>query len=478
MTVYLTLTLAVLLSLTLALIEGARNSTCRLEVECITDVAMNSVLAEYHRELFDRFDIFAVDTAYGTGSGGRAKVEEHLAHYAERNLFGEWMDLPAELIAGGGLSRDLTGLELADCTVTRALLLTDGNGSVFRRKAAESAADTYGLTAVAKVMDTLGVLTDEGLFDMDLDLWRAETNDALQEYDGLEIGLSETGKKVVLDDPTSAVDRLRGKGILNLVMENTDDLSQKTVNTGNLVGSRLRAGEVFRGNMPIPSAVTGERLLFLAYLYRNFDCYGDATEDHALNYQLEYLIGGKNSDAENLKSVALRLSALREAANAAYLLADGEKHAAVSAMAAGLSAVILLPQLQPLFETGILLAWAYAESLYDVKVLLSGGSVPLWKDTATWHYSLENALKGEDVDPAQGSVRGLAYREYLEILTAVSDTELLTMRAMDLAEADIRLTKGNENFCMDACYTALEAELNYSSSFGYRYSITRTKTYS
>ena len=41
--------------------------------------------------------------------------------------------------------------------------------------------------------------------------------------------------------------------------------------------------------------------------------------------------------------------------------------------AAVLSGAVALPELQPVFETALILAWAYLESLYDVRTLLAGG---------------------------------------------------------------------------------------------------------
>ena len=45
LTVYLSLTMSVLLSLCLALIEGVRSNAIRLEAECIMDIGMDSILA-------------------------------------------------------------------------------------------------------------------------------------------------------------------------------------------------------------------------------------------------------------------------------------------------------------------------------------------------------------------------------------------------------------------------------------------------
>ena len=66
LTVGLSLCLAVLLSLCLTLIDGVRRNGARLEIECITDIGMHSIMAEYHRELMRQYNLFAIDSSYGT----------------------------------------------------------------------------------------------------------------------------------------------------------------------------------------------------------------------------------------------------------------------------------------------------------------------------------------------------------------------------------------------------------------------------
>ena len=60
LTLYMALVLSVILSLCMTMIEGARRSAMRMEAEVITDSAMRSVLAEYHRELMRQYNIFAI----------------------------------------------------------------------------------------------------------------------------------------------------------------------------------------------------------------------------------------------------------------------------------------------------------------------------------------------------------------------------------------------------------------------------------
>ena len=138
--------------------------------------------------------------------------------------------------------------------------------------------------------------------------------------------------------------------------------------------------------------------------------------------------------------------------------------------------MVMLPELTPLLEGAILLAWAYAESVYDVRTLFAGGKVPLLKNKETWHYSLTAALHGDLKDRAQEG-KGLDYQDYLRIFMMTVNTDTLTARAMDMVEADIRKTSGNSAFRLDGCYEAVEACIRIGSSYGYQYELTRQKSY-
>ena len=134
-------------------------------------------------------------------------------------------------------------------------------------------------------------------------------------------------------------------------------------------------------------------------------------------------------------------------------------------MAAVLAGVIAQPELQPLFETALILAWAYLESLYDVKTLLAGGRVELLKTEENWHYSLTNIWNAQ-TETAKGEGTGLSYEDYLRIFLYVQPSELSTMRFMDLVEMDIRRTPGNSCFRIDGCIDRLEAEALIRSGYG------------
>lgn len=318
-----------------------------------------------------------------------------------------------------------------------------------------------------------------------------------------------------IHNPTDKLEAQRREGILKLVLKDEDELSQKILNTEGLLGNRMELGKVNHGNMPQEELNTAQQLiekfLFQEYLLRYMGRYGMEKEESSMCYQIEYLIAGKDSDIDNLKSAANRICAVREAANALYLVTNEEKMTQIRIAAELVCNLITIPELIPLLEAAIILGWAYAESIYDVKSLMAGGRVPLLKDDDNWHYGLEAALKGElkeapRVEEVQGDLQregqedpwgeavqgdlqkeelqneaqkgeGLRYEDYLRIFLMLADTDTITVRAMNMVEADIRSTEGNAAFRLDGCYDSIEAYLQFESHHGYEYEITRQRGY-
>lgn len=474
LTVYVSLSMAVLLSLCLTLIGGVRMGAARMETECIMDIGLNSILAEYHRELMYNYNLFFVDTSYGTPFPSSEKTAAHLQEYMELNAEADHVFL------ADFWYRDLLRLKVQRVNVTQASFASDGSGSVLRKRAIEAVRDDVGLTFLEEISDWLKEVESNKLLEWDGAQQKNQVDSQIQSYDGTEKQLSEKEWVTVeVNNPTTRLDETRSTGILNLVLDNAGDLSRMAVDTSRLISRRAEREEINRGNMLTGDNGAGftDRLLFQEYLMRYLANYGKPLDRDSLQYQLEYLIAGKESDVENLKSVVYRISALREAANAVYLFGDEAKCAEADALSSVLAAAMLIPEIQPLLKTSLLLGWAYAESLYDVKCLLAGERIPLIKDNASWHYGIGCIFGGAQEDVAKGSGKGQNYEDYLRILMAFTDLDTITLRVMDMMEDDIRQKPGNEYFRMDACADMFEASAEIESGYGGAYSITRSKGY-
>ncbi len=489
MTVYLTLIMTLILSLYLALIEGVRSNAIRLETECVMDIGLNSVLAEYHRELYRQYNLFAIDSSYGTPQAGKTNVERHLQSYMNRNFAME------DIFLEDYFYKDFLAISVEDTNVTRVSILTDGTGEIFRRSAVEAIKDDIGIGMLEKITEWVQIVEDNGLRQRDIGAEKREIDNQIEAYNGMEIQISEEewaivdGKKVQIseekwiivevDNPTDGLETMRRQGVLSNVIDVPDTLSMRAINPSVLITGRMEQGPISRGNCVIEKQSTIEQVeedfIFREYLLNYMGHYGYVDENNALLYQLEYLLYGENHDVDNLRKTANTLCAIREAANAIYLYADEIKCAEAELLATVIATALYVPELAGLLKHTLLLGWAYAESLYDVEVLLEGGCVPLLKNDSDWHYGLEAAMQPGKA--GEHKTAGLSYEDYLRILLYFTDTDVLTARAMNMVEADIRMTPGNSAFRLDACYNSIEVCVFVNSAYGYEYEITRQKKY-
>ncbi len=483
LTVYLSLTLGVLVTLSLALIQGARQSTLQMEAVCIADIGMDSVMAEYHRELFHQFNLLALDTSYGTETVGRENVRARLKYYLEKNMKGK----AAETMGGlsGLVCKDFLGLELEGMELDEIRILTDENGGVFRSLAAESVKDDLGISTAEEVLKWLDTVKQYELDTRDVEAEKRKADEKIETLQEERPGISEEEWETdTVENPTKALEERKKSGILSLVLGDGTALSSKSLNTMGLIGQRIQDGRVNQGNAARKEPETAEELLegllFQEYLLRSFGNYTSVKQGTALDYELEYAVVGKSADVENLKGVLTRLLAIREAANAVYLHMDKEKQGEADLIALGISLLVAQPELQEPLCEAILLGWAYAESVYDVRRLVNGRKVPLMKNRESWHYDLQTILQnlwGGENEAEQDGGNGLCYGDYLRILLLLTDADVLNLRVMDLVEADIRMTPGNRMFRLDGCYVEISGNITVGSSYGYSNTISVRKKY-
>lgn len=474
MTVHLSLTLTVIVTLCLALIEGCRYQGIQLETECVMDIGMESLLAEYHRELFKQYNIFAIDCSYGSEYASTELTENHLLEYMNHNFSME--DIFLDRI----LYRDFFAIHAENAETTKTAFLTDQEGEVFRRAAINAIEDDVGIGFLQQIMEWMKTIESEGLEQQDIAGEKQRIDAQIQEYNGQR---TADGKTIHIENPTEVLEQKRSGGILEMVLGESE-ISSRIINPDMLIETRTRHGEINHGNLLLSQQKMWEELeekfFFHEYLLRYLGRYGEEKTESPLWYQTEYIIAGKNSDRENLREIVNRIFIIREAANAIYLMGSEEKHAIAEAMGQLLAAVLLVPEIAGLFTTTIILGWAFAESTYDVKMILSGEKIPLIKDDQTWHYDLSTALEGDIADSADGrneNIHGIGYEDYLRIFLMFCEEREITYRTMNVVEMDVRNTPGNSHFRLDACIAELDINVKVESKYGYSFEIERQKSY-
>lgn len=473
LTIYVALSLTVMLSLCLTVIEGARRNSIEWEAECVMDVSMNSVMAEYHREVLNQYNLLYIDSSYGSAYPSYYNTEARLKHYLEQNLNLQ------EVSYVDFVYKDLLGMELADVWLKEVALATDLDGKLFQRKAAEASWDDSGMQTMENVLDWVQTIDSNGLLERDIEAEKAAVDAKLEELQGTEKQLgNQKWVTVKVENPTQHLNDMRAKGVLRWILPEGSIISGQKVDLSQYISARRKRGKINKGNPGQISGITPlESVLFHEYIVRYSGRYGAPKKGSLLQYQTEYVIAGKDKDEENLRNVAMTISGLREVANVIYLNNCSAKMDMVTIVAKVLAYAIFTPEAEGLFKASIVMGWAYLESVYDTKVLLAGGKIPLMKEDRDWHYDLDSIFTTANMEVKKQHKKGLAYVDYLRILLYLGNQENITFRFMDLMEMDIRLTKGNEGFRMDGCIERIGAQVVVKSGYGYEHVVESRKKY-
>ncbi len=443
-TLFLALMITCFFSAVFAFMEAGRVSGVKANAQLSTMQVRDTVLASYQRQLWQDYRLM-----FWQAEDGDIPGFTFLASLQEEAIEGNRADT---LLADNYY---VLPVHLTEVTVSDYQLASDDGGAAFRVEAEEM----MKMNMASKVVDDLltwldGEDTDEGddLEEQALDALdalenaeaaatEASSGDASGESAGDASGGSTSGTASsgvrIQENPLQWVKQVATNGVLTIVMPG-QSVSSKAMDTSDSVSNRT----LNTGTCEVTDdETTLQKAWFYIYLDEYFYDATESTADHALDYEVEYMIAGKDTDLANLKAVVRRLLLMREAANMLYLETDATKRSEVEAIAAVITTAAFVPEIEPLVEQGLLAAWAYAESLSDVRILLEGGKVSLVKTADQWHTDL--ASLSSTVMGTEGSeqTKGLTYSQYLQILMATVNTDKLTCRAMDIVEKnlDIRM---------------------------------------
>ncbi len=468
LTVFLSLSITIILSLILTLVYGVRVGAMKLKLECVSDIAMNSVLAEYHKELFDQYDLLMVDTSYGSAYPGIINAEERLRYYVDSNFD---KSIQAVILK----TSDFATLQCSYAEIPEYSLACDNNGAVFRRQILEYMKAEPITGMLSEVTQNIEMLNISGFDSRDVE---AEADSKNNEINEMEKPMRENEdgemEEVPINNPADEVNAKKSLGLLSLILPKDKEISGSSVNLSRYCSNRDKLKGT--GLSDEESLSEMDALLIDQYIFEKCSFYSKGLSKSELKYQIEYLIGEKGSDRENLESVARKLLFWKEASNALYIFNDSEKKAEAKALATAVSAVTLSPELLEAITISILFAWSFAESICDLKALFSGGRAPLVKTAETWKTSLKNMADFDGNDSDNDIREGLNYEEYLRMMLFMKGMNRKTELLMDVMEMDIRRTKGNSEFRIDGCMDCYTAEIEAIGS-GYCGGIRRTYGY-
>lgn len=467
LTISLAITLTLVISLALTLIEGVRRNTMMLEIECAVDTGMNNILAEYHRELWQQYGLFFIDTSYGTGKPDYHQTLEHLKEYISINL-GEQEKL-LEIVGS-----DFTDLHVKDGEVLELSVASDEGGAVMRRQIAECMEEKIGITYLQEILEWINVIEAHDMMGTWYADMKQEAESGLANWEEILKNQKESTGSMNFLETAEWMKQLQA-GVLQLML-GLEDISNAEIIGGEylshrtlLEGTGIAAGKEFEDGL-------WEQLLLCEFVLDKTGRYGVPKNGSKLQYQTEYILCGVETDVGNLSEVVDKLLVFRETANAVHILACQEKMDIVKTLSDSLASALGAPEVSLVFQILFVVLWAGFEGLWDVEQLLEGNAVPLLKSDTQWHYGLPN-ISGQESQGFQGTEQELRYEDYLRIFLMLQDKQVTTYRLMDIMEMDIRMTDGNREFRMDGCADCVKVKIDVESGYGYDFSVTRRYGY-
>lgn len=321
-------------------------------------------------------------------------------------------------------------------------------------------------------------------------------------------------------------------GIMELVVQDTKELSNKEITSDNLpsdlIGREstsledeedltqsidMEKGSDLLGKLNpkqiADSAIDlGEKainlIIYQEYLKEHFGFYNGVIEEEqkALSYELEYILKGNDKDVDNLYEVVMQILSIRTILNLISLLTDTTKTNEARLLAASFVGFTGMPILVEAVKMIILTLWALVESFVDITALLMGKSVPVIKVGKGIQIQLAEIM-GTNKLLIQNKAKNfkdnktpidLTYKDYLTLFLFWEKKEARLFRTMDVIQENLQKNY-SEEFYMRNCITGLGVtgiftmetkfiQVPFVSSYltnydtdGYRFTFTREYTY-
>ena len=467
LTVYLSLIIGILVTFLTTMLMAVRNETIRFETECVMDMGLDSIFAEYHRECLKQYDLLFIDSSYGEGVPDVNKTKNHLLSYMNKAFKGN----------NTLLSKDLTALKAANGTISDVSFASDNRGEVLRYQIGQYMKSKYVLNLVSKSFGSEDIAKRKDEFDS-LNSQRESADGSVDEIlNEINSTLSEEEEPYSVSNPADAVEGYRDDSMLIYALgERRQSLAYGSTDVNSLISHRTVTNGV--GLMGSKDTGLMSDLSMNNYIFEKCGYFDKEKADSRLKYQIEYILKGKGDDAANLSLVASDIFKIRYAINEAYLWSSAVRKMEAEEVALAATSAVGVPALTEAVKASILFAWGYAESAQDLRILYDGHPLPNTKNDSNWNISIaELPVFAGCLDNYKISASGMEYKDYLYGFLVIKNIDEKTVRLMDVMEMDIRKTPGNEAFRMDGMIFSLSAEVNVYSSYGSSVSIKRNNMY-
>lgn len=467
-TVFLSLLLLVLIGFSFVVVEGVSSYSASALGEDAVKNAGENVLANYDRELFNKYHIFFLDPREKNYilSDGKAGVDQYFSGNSFFNVFCNSLEMTEEVSA---VEED--GLYLKHeirewMKYRQEEKMKDALKQLINNVKKNNADRKEYQNEVEE--DTGNIEQSEEN--------KAEEDKAEEETVSQEAQKGRTTWKEIKE----ALQLLTKTGILFYVSDHPEQLSRKSIPEGNLP-SRAKKREQeehkveeflfsesglkgIKSMLSVDFSINTDSILWtkenyiVPYIEECFLDYSEEgreekndVQEQVLAYEKEYLIKGQPSDLDNLKRVANDILLLRFINNYIFTGRDAEIQSQVNLMASALTGVVGIPQTAKAVQIMLRAALSYGESLLELHTLFEGGEISLTKDRGNWNLELKTMVKQlKEKKTVKKGRHNISYKDYLKVLLFMKgNSTILCYRMMDIMQENIACKEAG--FLMENC---------------------------
>ena len=416
-TIFLALVTLTFLIFCLVLVEGTRIYFFRVKAMQAMELAEFSVLSEYQQELFENYGVFFWELDYEQGS-------EHTEILEQR--------------AGKYLTENAEELLTASLNAEKFCRATDSGGSAFYKQAVEQMKISSGYKVFEEIVKKAGNMT----------LDEVNLREILKEHEnaagGILDGLKSDDKSPLFNISLPNISFPSINALNEAVFGEESGLSEKSID----LEGRILNRDLAKGAGAEEEIRATEMQLFHGYIFKHCSYYGAEDIDvwkESLEYQVEYIISGRESDRENLENIMWRIFLLRAAGNYLFYHQDperlGKAQAEAVALVGFLGNTLLIETVKEIF----LISQAIEDGITQTRKVFAGEKVPLYQN---------------------GVFAGitLGYEEYLYLFLNMTKSTDKIYRCMDIVEMETREKSGYEMLRLDHCVDSFEIQWQYQFS--------------
>lgn len=449
-TIFSLLSMMLAVSALLALLEAGRFQEIRRLAELQTQVGLESVFAEYNTYLWEEYRLLACN---------QNEVREEFIRVSDSRL------------VDSALGTNFYQFVVEEIELKGYTRLTDGDGKAYVQ-AVTGYMEKNLMYETAKMIynqyEGIKNIQNKSNFDIstiDEALTKIKEGESVgstgvKNQDSVQENVEQSEMEIYenKENPLEIIKQLQKKGILSLVIEDTSQLSDKKMDLSRAISKRELAESC---NPRLEELDWYDKVLLQQYFLTYMSNYLN-DKNHSMAYELEYLLGGKATDVENMKLVVNQLLGIREATNFLYLINQPTKVEEARLLAVAIAGVSANPVVIEVVKLAVLSAWAFGESILDIRTLLTGGKIALIKSNTTWTMDLDCiSTIGEGYSKAKNCKDGLSYTEYLGILLLFQQENQLAKRGMDVQELTLWERYECEDIYLDEWIVDVEVEVTY-----------------